>query len=394
MYEMIKVEKPVIPKDWNYGESVKKVKQIIYKWKNLTTELIYELWIAREKLRSQGKRKDLEPHDKSREVKDWGIYCKEIGSQRDVVNRWLNKWFNPERMLKILNEFKYVTPYDQNMYHLSSEIEGNFDDDVLCIDPIHGENDIRQYKEYYPTITRLSILYHPDGREFTLREYARIQDFPDSFKFVGTTQKIKDQIGEAVSPKMGEHIIKKYIKGTTYIELFCGCGGFSLGAHNLGKKCLWSNDFNRYATHSFKLNFPDVNIRIQDIKKLNEKKIYEKIGKVDFIIGGPPCQGFSKAGKRLGFKEDKRNSLYLDFIRFLKCFKPKQFIMENVKEILKYQDEIKKDFEKIGYNVIVDTVNGLDIGMKQKRIRVFFIGNYISNDNIPTKKVDEEGNVK
>jgi len=113
---------------------------------------------------------------------------------------------------------------------------------------------------------------------------------------------------------------------------------------------------------------------IGDIIDIDEKKIHKEIGDIDFIMGGPPCQGFSSAGKRLGFKEDSRNSLYLDFLRFVQEFKPKQFIMENVKEIENYKEEIIKDFEEIGYSIIVEKVNGLDIGMKQKRVRVFFIG--------------------
>lgn len=269
--------------------------------------------------------------------------------------------------------FNHITPFDENMFHLSTEIKGEFGDDVLCIDPVHGPEDIREYKEYYPTITRFISLYHPNGKEFSLREYAKVQDFPKDFKFVGPTQEIKNQIGEAVSPKMGEYILNKHITGTTYLEIFAGCGGFSVAAEKLGKKCIWCNDFNRYAGHSYKLNFPETDVCVQNIKQLDEKEIHKKIGDVDFIMGGPPCQGFSNAGPRLGFKEDERNQLYLDFVRFVKEFQPKQFIMENVKEILNFKDEIIKDFE--GYNVITEKVNGLDIGMKQKRIRVFFIGN-------------------
>ncbi|GAF97262.1 unnamed protein product, partial [marine sediment metagenome] len=160
----------------------------------------------------------------------------------------------------------------------------------------------------------------------------------------------------------------------TYLELFCGCGGFSVGAHKSKKECLWSNDFNKYSGYSFQLNFPETKVCIGDIKKIEEKQIHKEIGDVDFIIGGPPCQGFSVAGKRLGFKEDTRNSLYLDFVRFVKEFKPKQFIMENVQQILNFKDEIVQDFEKVGYSVEVKLIKGEEIGMKQKRHRVFFIG--------------------
>lgn len=269
-----------------------------------------------------------------------------------------------------------LNPYDSNMFYFTKPLkfEEEYDDDILCIDVTHGKDDIRIYKEYYPTITTQIKLTDKNGKEFTLRQYAKIQDFPSDFKFVGNQNEIKRQIGEAVSPKMSEYILNKHIKGKTYIELFAGCGGFSIGAYKLGKKCIWCNDFNRYSTHSFKLNFPETEVNGKDVKNIKEKEIHKKIGDIDFIMGGPPCQGFSKAGKRLGFKEDERNSLYLDYLRFVKEFRPKQFIMENVEGIEEFKDEIINDFEKIGYSVDLEKVNGLDIGMKQKRIRVFFIG--------------------
>ena len=283
-----------------------------------------------------------------------------------------------------------LNPYDKNMFHFCNNKEEflHFDDDdehlgykfkdVFCIDVTHGEDDVRYYTEYYPTVLNVCTFVDPsDGKEFSLRHYAEIQNFPKDYKFVGTSQEIKRQIGEAVSPKMGEYIIKKYITGKSYIELFAGCGGFSIGAHKLKKNCLWCNDFNKYSGHTFKLNFPNTEVFIGDILDINEKKIKKEIGEVDFIMSAPPCQGFSSAGHRLGFKEDSRNQLYLEFLRFVKCFKPKQFIMENVKEIENYKEEIIKDFEEIGYKVEVEKVNGLDIGMNQKRIRVFFIGNLI-----------------
>ncbi len=267
-----------------------------------------------------------------------------------------------------------LNSYDENMFHFSIDHGKKYSKEVICVDISHGENDIREYKEYYPTVLNVCTFTDNNGKEFSLRKYAEIQNFPEDYKFVGTSQEIKRQIGEAVSPKMSEYIIKKYITGKSYIELFAGCGGFSVGSHKLGKNCLWCNDFNKYSGYSFKLNFPETEVFIGDIKEIDEKKIHKEVGDVDFIIGGPPCQGLSSAGMRLGFKEDSRNSLYLEYLRFVKKFKPKQFIMENVKDIENYKDEIIKDFEKIGYEVKTELVDGLDIGMNQKRIRFFFIG--------------------
>jgi len=301
---------------------------------------------------------------------------------KDKSWRYIVKNYLPtqqkERIIEDDTDSTKLNPYDDKMFYFVKPyvFEEKYDDDILCIDVTHGKDDIRIYKDYYPTVLHVCCFVDKNGKEFSLRKYAEIQDFPYDFKFVGTRDEIKRQIGEAVSPMMAEYIIQKHIKGKTYIELFAGCGGFSVGSHKLGKKCLWCNDFNRYSTHSFKLNFPETEVNGKDIKDINVKDIHMKIGEVDFIIGGPPCQGFSHAGKRgVEFKEDERNSLYLDFVRFVKEFKPKQFIMENVPPILDYKDEIIKDFEKVGYVVSVEKVEGLNIGMKQKRNRVFFIGN-------------------
>ena len=265
-----------------------------------------------------------------------------------------------------------VQAFDENIFYLGETYEEYEDENILCIEKYNDK--IRVCDEYFPTLTTQSMLFHRTGKEFSLREYAKVQDFPDDFKFVGNYSEIKKQIGNAVDVKMAQYIINKHIKGKPYIELFSGCGGFSQGAHNLGKKCLWANDIDKYSSYSFKLNFPEAEVCISDIRKLDEKEIHDKIEKVDFIIGGCPCQGFSIAGNKFGFECDERNKLYLEFIRFLKVFKPKQFILENVPPILEYKDRIISDFNEAGYEVKIEKVNGLEIGSKQNRTRVFFIG--------------------
>ena len=97
MNELIKIEKPRLPEKWNYKISVQKVKTAIYKWKNLTTEIIQELLIAREIL-------SLKPSGQPRSTvgtfvptdKNWTTYCQDIGSSRRVINRWLQRWFKPQ----------------------------------------------------------------------------------------------------------------------------------------------------------------------------------------------------------------------------------------------------------------------------------------------------------
>jgi len=93
-------KKPSLPADWDYDESVKKVKGFVFKWRNMTEEIITELWIAREKLRHPGKRVDLNLSRKmDRSMPTWKQYCADIGSQINVVDNWLNRWVEKKRGL-------------------------------------------------------------------------------------------------------------------------------------------------------------------------------------------------------------------------------------------------------------------------------------------------------
>ena len=315
--------------------------------------------------------------DKSKHFDDWKELDKKVLSNKITKKELEEEIINLKKCDSVKIDLDKTSSYDENIFYLLPKIDKKYDKEVICVDKTRGEEKIRVFKKHYPTVTRFCSFFKNNGIGFSLREYARVQDFPDNFKFLGSSQEIRNQIGEAVSPLMAEYIINKHITGKNYIELFCGCGGFSLGAHGCGKECLWALDVNKYAAYSYKINFPKTEVQIGDIKKINENEIYNRIGKIDFLIGGPPCQGFSTAGLKLNMDEDPRNKLYLEFIKFLKCFRPYQFIMENVPPILKYKKQIISDFEKIGYSVEIEKVNGLNIGMKQQRIRVFFIGKMV-----------------
>ncbi len=163
------------------------------------------------------------------------------------------------------------------------------------------------------------------------------------------------------------------------IDLFCGAGGFSLGFENEGFESIlaidkWNDAIETY-NHNRK-NKCGLNIDIHDF---SNDKLYElnRENDVDGIIGGPPCQGFSLVGKRE--TGDVRNSLYLEYVRFVDCIKPKFFILENVKGLLSmekgiYRDDIIKRFSALGYNVTYKLLKASDYGVPQSRERVFFVG--------------------
>ena len=224
------------------------------------------------------------------------------------------------------------------------------------------------------TVTRLSRFFHRESnREFSLREYADVQTFPSDYKFIGTDSQIKSQIGNAVAPAMAEYI-SQHVEGASCGDLFAGCGGFSCGLEKYGVEVKWAVEWETHAAQSFKLNNESARVVNTNIKSL-DPNMFER---VDIIIGGPPCQGFSSAntdnsGTR-DFKSDPRNELYKEFLRFVETLRPREFIMENVAQIMDVKDEIVSDFEAVGYSVEIELVYGPDIGMQQTRKRCFFVG--------------------
>ena len=163
------------------------------------------------------------------------------------------------------------------------------------------------------------------------------------------------------------------------IDLFCGCGGLSLGFEKAGFDILLGIDAWEDAITTFNFNHKNSKGICSDLSTLNPKDIeFHLNGKsVDVIIGGPPCQGFSVAGKRI--VDDERNKLYKNFVRFVEFFKPKAFMMENVPNILSIgngivRDAIVKDFSNLGYKVVYKILTASDYGVPQNRRRTFFVG--------------------
>jgi len=163
------------------------------------------------------------------------------------------------------------------------------------------------------------------------------------------------------------------------LDLFCGCGGMSLGFEKAGFNIVLGVDIWPPALKTFKNNHSNSRTICGDLSEISPISIqneYLQKG-VDVIIGGPPCQGFSISGKR--DINDPRNKLYQSFVSYVKHFKPKAFVMENVPNLVSMnkglvKDEIIKEFESIGYNVTYKILLASDFGVPQNRKRVFFIG--------------------
>ena len=174
----------------------------------------------------------------------------------------------------------------------------------------------------------------------------------------------------------------------TFLDLFCGCGGFSLGMERAGFRCLAAIDFNSEAVTVFKKNFPHVPQSLErDLTKFLPRELARLIATktVDVIVGGPPCQGYSTVRQRDGANsgprmiEDSRRHLYQEFLRYVDFFKPKVFVMENVLGIKsaaggKYFTRVQKEARAIGYRVHPQVEKAFDLGVPQKRRRQLIIG--------------------
>lgn len=168
-------------------------------------------------------------------------------------------------------------------------------------------------------------------------------------------------------------------KKLNIIDLFCGCGGLSLGFENAGFNVLLGIDMWEDALVTYRHNHKNGNTLCADLASLPVEEVDKAINhkKVDVIIGGPPCQGFSIAGKRI--VDDERNKLYKSFVCMVAYFKPKAFVLENVPNILSIGDgavreAIIKDFSELGYKVTYKVLLAADYGVPQNRRRAIFVG--------------------
>lgn len=179
------------------------------------------------------------------------------------------------------------------------------------------------------------------------------------------------------------------------LDLFSGCGGLSEGFLQAGLEVAVSVEINQKACETQQRNHPHTLVIQGDLTQIGPEELTKVSGRkyFDIIIGGPPCQGFSLIGTRLGtnkelgrFIEDPRNKLYKEFVKYVRYFQPKMFMMENVPGLFsmhggRVKQSILHDFflddpdsAFIGYNVKVDVVRAVEFGVPQTRERVIFIG--------------------
>ncbi len=159
----------------------------------------------------------------------------------------------------------------------------------------------------------------------------------------------------------------------SFIDLFAGIGGIRLGFESVGGHCVFSSEFDEDACITYQANFGEH--PAGDITKINAQDIPD----FDILLGGFPCQAFSIIGKRLGFADETRGTLFFDIERILREKKPKAFMLENVRNLTAHDGGktfkiILSHLEALGYTVYARVLNALDYGCCQKRERIIIVG--------------------
>ena len=165
----------------------------------------------------------------------------------------------------------------------------------------------------------------------------------------------------------------------TIVELFCGCGGTSMGFEMAGYEVMLGCDIHTPSIQTFQANHPNCSTILGDVKKVDPYKLKEMFNgrSLDVIIAGVPCQGFS-LNNRKRHQEDDRNLMYKEFVRFIEVFQPKVVVLENVsgmKSTGNFVKEIEEDLSRAGkMEVKSKLLYAPDYGVPQKRSRLFFVG--------------------
>jgi len=240
---------------------------------------------------------------------------------------------------------------------------------------------------------------HIEGREFRIKiQDETIKEIIDNILGTNTTDKIRECISlgieKAKENKMNN--TKKY----TCLDLFSGAGGLSRGFYDANYEVVLGVDFDEMALKTFKENHGEAEVMKLDLFnheniKCIETFIKDRNIKIDVLVGGPPCQGFSLAGPRN--KNDERNKLFEAMVILAERIKPKAIVLENVPGLLQLHDgigakRIIEEFGRIGYDMSPKLLYAPDYGIPQIRKRVFFVGllNQSLDFKFPEPTVDKE----
>jgi DNA (cytosine-5)-methyltransferase 1 len=228
----------------------------------------------------------------------------------------------------------------------------------------------------YSQMSRLDVTNAPIVRDMVLSTaevVARTIDRPLS---VGTPHvgKRRGSALRADSPLHLRELAATKVRGPSFLDLFSGSGGLSLGLLRAGWTPLGGIDHWQDAVDTYNANLPDACHRF-DINDVRAKDLSRILAdSPEWIVGGPPCQGYSTIGKRN--RADDRNRLFLQFRRIVKELRPKGFMIENVLGLkdMSFEEEVSSEFQRLGYTVEFMVLTAADFGVPQLRRRVVFVG--------------------
>lgn len=167
----------------------------------------------------------------------------------------------------------------------------------------------------------------------------------------------------------------------TALDLFAGCGGLTLGLKQAGFNVLGAIELSALAAATYTQNHPEVTVWNSDIRRVRARAVLQKLalkeGELDLLAACPPCEGFSclrtlNGGRRV---RDRRNDLVLQLVRFVRAFKPKAVMMENVPGLMRNRrfELFRRRLERLGYRCNVAALDAADYGVPQRRRRMILL---------------------
>ncbi len=224
---------------------------------------------------------------------------------------------------------------------------------------------------------------HPhQDRLISMREAARLQSFPDHYRFLGSYSSRYKQIGNAVPPLLARAVANQ-IQAGLVLDMFSGAGGLSEGFIQAGNNVVLATDANSHMCETYSYNHTKTNVVLADVDNPSQsKELLEEIERtlkgrtLTTLVGGPPCQGFSTAGRRI--PSDSRNSLVLKMLDFVHSLVPENVVIENVPG-MKWMKQgavigaVVERLEAEGYATTILDLKAEEYCVPQRRRRVFVV---------------------
>ena len=173
--------------------------------------------------------------------------------------------------------------------------------------------------------------------------------------------------------------MKKQLK---FIDLFAGIGGFHIALKSIGMECVFTSEIDKYARQTYLANFKDKYLNKPELFAGDIWKVdFKKIPDFDVLCAGFPCQPFSQAGHKRGFKDNNDGNLFFSIEQILQIKKPKAFFLENVRHLKNHDNGrtfkvIYSTLQQLGYSFDYKIIKASEFGLPQHRPRIYMVGFY------------------